>query len=219
MRLIIHDLHDLHDLHYLLTLPVLPDLHDLPDQLTPPELPAPPDKHNLPYLHDLHDLHALPAFDIDAPPDCGDGPKTRIITDNGAIKHCIGCFGCWVKTPGKCVLNDQYSEMGALMGCCTELTIISECVYGGFSPFVKNVLDRSISYISPHFATRNGEMHHKRRYDNVINITVHMYGGDITASERETAINLIAANALNFGATIGDINFYATATEAKEALI
>ncbi|WP_407654270.1 MULTISPECIES: hypothetical protein [Caproicibacterium] len=32
---------------------------------------------------------------------------------------------------------------------CDELILISKCCYGGFSPFVKNVLDRSIPYIHP----------------------------------------------------------------------
>lgn len=94
----------------------------------------------------------------------------KIIYDNGKIRHCIGCFGCWVKTPGKCVINDGYENTGELMSKCDEIILVSKCTYGGFSPFVKNVLDRAISYISPHFVIRNGEMHHKRRYKNVLNI-------------------------------------------------
>ena len=98
--------------------------------------------------------------------------ETMIISDNGTIRHCIGCFGCWVKTPAACVIRDDYGDMGENLSKCKDLIIISKCCYGGFSPFVKNVLDRSISYIHPYFVTRNGEMHHRRRYKNKINLHV-----------------------------------------------
>ena len=91
----------------------------------------------------------------------------KIIKPNGDIHHCIGCFGCWVKTPGKCVIHDGYHETGVDMSKCTELIIISRCYYGSVSPFVKMVEDRAISYFHPDFVIRKGEMHHKRRYKRI----------------------------------------------------
>ena len=61
---------------------------------------------------------------------------TQIIGDGGTIHHCIGCFGCWVKTPAQCVIRDNYGDMGELLSKCDELILVSKCCYGGFSPFV-----------------------------------------------------------------------------------
>ena len=36
------------------------------------------------------------------------GGDYRVIMPQGTIHHCVGCFGCWVKTPGKCVIHDGY---------------------------------------------------------------------------------------------------------------
>ncbi len=120
-----------------------------------------------------------------------------IISDTGTIRHCIGCFGCWIKTPGKCVLKDGYDNMGKLLSRSEKLTIISQCFYGCYSPFVKNVLDRSIPWMLPFFKIKNNETHHKRRYQNNIQLAVYFYG-EITAEERETAKKLVKANCANF---------------------
>lgn len=145
--------------------------------------------------------------------------KSTVIYNNGDIHHCIGCFGCWVKTPGQCVIKDDYSNMGKLLSECDELILISKCTYGGFSPFIKNVLDRAISYISPYFVTRNGQMHHKRRYDNVISISAYFYGDYITQAEKETAKSLVNANAVNFDGKVADVLFFNSAEEAKAVLL
>ncbi|MDR1000453.1 MAG: flavodoxin family protein [Clostridiales bacterium] len=146
------------------------------------------------------------------------GDKLIIPDSTLKIHHCIGCFGCWIKTPGQCIIKDNYMNMGELLGHCNELILVSECVYGGFSPFVKNVLDRSISYISPYFTTRNKEMHHKQRYDNIINISAHFYGINITEKEKATVLNIIAANAVNFSAVVNGIVFHNSVDEIKGAL-
>ena len=139
---------------------------------------------------------------------------TKIIDRQGEIKKCIGCFGCWVKTPGQCVRNDDYQKMGELLAQAEELTLVSRCSFGGFSSFVKNVLDRSISYILPFFEMRNGEMHHKSRYMNKLKIKAVFYGDDITETEKETARALVKANAINLNGEVKEVVF----VENKEML-
>lgn len=130
-----------------------------------------------------------------------------IVSDDDSINNCIGCFGCWVKTPGACVIRDKYGDMGEYLSKSQEVIIISKCFYGGFSPFVKNVMDRSISYIHPYFQIRNGEMHHKSRYNNDFNLKVWFYGEDITEQEKQTAEKLIKANAMNLNCSAEQVTF------------
>lgn len=132
---------------------------------------------------------------------------TIIVSDNGEIHHCIGCFGCWIKTPAACVIRDNYGDMGEYISKCNEMIIISKCCYGGFSPFVKIILDRSISYVHPYFVIRNNEMHHKKRYKHELNIQVYFYGENLTEKEKLTAGRLVKANSINLEASIGKVIF------------
>lgn len=126
------------------------------------------------------------------------GENTVIIADDKGIKNCIGCFSCWIKTPGQCIIKDKYQEMGKILAGATQVTVISNLVYGGYSPFVKNVLDRSIPYLLPFFRTINNESHHKQRYQNTFSLSVYFYGEDIAAKTMETAQALVKANCRNF---------------------
>lgn len=139
-----------------------------------------------------------------------------IISDNHTIHNCIGCFGCWIKTPGICVLKDDYNNMGELLSKCDELIIISKCIYGSYSPFIRNVLDRCIPYLLPYFVEINGETHHKNRYNNTFVLSVHFYGDDITEKERATAKALVKANGINFYSSENKIFFYESAKTIKE---
>ncbi len=132
----------------------------------------------------------------------------KLIKPDSQVKNCIGCFGCWTKTPGKCVIKDQFQSMGIYLSKCDEFIIISECVYGSASPFVKSVLDRCISYVQPDFVIVDGEMHHKQRYSNSVLLSAYFYGENITDNEKETAKNLMKANMINFDGKVKKVEFF-----------
>ena len=129
-----------------------------------------------------------------------------VVFNDGSIRPCAGCFNCWVKTPGECIIHDGYENMGALMAKSSEVMIVSRCVYGGFSPFIKNILDRSIPYIHPYFTVKNKEMHHKRRYKNRFELSVWFYG-DVTEREKHTAEKLVRRNTINLNCQLKNITF------------
>lgn len=143
----------------------------------------------------------------------------KMIKPSGNIHHCIDCFGCWVQTPGKCVLHDGYEEVAIDMGNCSELILISRCYYGSVSAFVKTVQDRALAYIHPDFVIRKGEMHHKRRYRNIITMSSHLYGENITDAEKETARELLKANADNYDGLVKGVYFYNTPEELEGIIL
>lgn len=143
------------------------------------------------------------------------GRNTHIISDSGTIRNCIGCFGCWIKTPGRCVLKDGYDNMGELLSQANSVLIISKCYYGCYSPFIKNILDRSIPYLLPFFRIKNKETHHQKRYKNNLQFSVYFYGENITAQEKETAKNMVKANCVNFGAKHYNVSFLRTLEELR----
>jgi multimeric flavodoxin WrbA len=130
-----------------------------------------------------------------------------VISDDGTIKPCIGCFSCWMKNPGECILRDNYTMLGEYLSKTDEYILISKCTYGGFSPFVKNAVDRGLSYGHPYFEIRNGEMHHRRRYDNMLNMKVWFYGEDVTEAEKKTAEGLVKANCINLDCNLKQLTF------------
>jgi len=90
---------------------------------------------------------------------------TSIVLEDKNIAYCTGCFGCWVQTPGECVIKD-YEEIIVREMVHTDLRIyITPIVFGGYSSILKKALDRQISRVLPYFTKIDGEVHHKKRYE------------------------------------------------------
>lgn len=160
----------------------------------------------------IHDLPEAEAGRLIADPD------VLIFAAQPSVRHCVGCFGCWTKTPGVCVIKDRCAQVPAMMAASRELILVSRCVYGGFSPDIKAVLDRNVGYISPFFCLVDGEMHHVMRYDNPFRLIVHFYGADIQEEEMRIARRLVGRNVINLGAASHEVVFHHSCRELEGVL-
>jgi multimeric flavodoxin WrbA len=81
------------------------------------------------------------------------------------IRYCIGCFGCWVKTPGECFVADGSGDI------CREyiksdLVLFASPVIMGFtSALLKKAHEKLLPIIHPYVELVQGEAHHLARYD------------------------------------------------------
>lgn len=162
-------------------------------------------------LHDLPPQVAeeLYAHDKDATAFCS----------RPAVRHCVGCFGCWIKTPGQCVIADRAREFCAAIPRHDEVIIISKLTFGGLSPDVKAVLDRSIGYMLPFFRIVGGEMHHVQRFPSAPSLAYHFYQAVGKSAQKQTARKLAAANAMNFGSPNVTVRFYEDNLPISEVLL
>ena len=133
--------------------------------------------------------------------------EVKIISDENKIKNCTGCFCCWIKNPGRCILKDGYENLAELYSKAEKIIIISKCCYGTYSPFIKNVLDRSIPYLLPFFKLKNNEMHHTIRYKNKLSLEVYFYGNGLTELEKNIAEKTVKANCVNLNVKKFNVSF------------
>jgi len=88
----------------------------------------------------------------------------HVVLREKIIGNCNGCFQCWLKMPGICVLNDDNRELSEKFIQSNLLILLTPVRYGTYSPELKRMLDHFIANVSPFFMTVNGETHHRNRY-------------------------------------------------------
>ena len=131
----------------------------------------------------------------------------QLLTENGwevepielrdkQIAGCLGCFGCWIKTPGTCVIDD-YGRETTRKAIQSDLLIwLTPVTFGGYSSDLKKALDRTIPNLLPYFDSYHGQIHHKMRYGKYPKLLV--IGTDqLSAEYEETFLALTERNSLN----------------------
>ena len=81
------------------------------------------------------------------------------------IKPCLGCFSCWNKTQGKCVIQDEMAEVLKKL-LWADVTIWSFPLYYFNVPgHLKNLIDRQLPMVLPFMVEDAENGSHPSRYD------------------------------------------------------
>ena len=112
------------------------------------------------------------------------------------IAGCVGCFGCWVKTPGKCVIRDDAVSVYPLIARSKRVLYVTRLQYGSYAVPMKTMLERAIPIQQAFIRLLDGETHHVQRNVQEKDAVIIAYG-DIPAEERTVFERLVSRNAKN----------------------
>lgn len=99
---------------------------------------------------------------------------------NMIIGYCMGCFDCWVKTPGLCIVKDD-SHRVCEESINSDLVIFASPLIMGFtSALLKKANDKLIPLILYHVELVGNEYHHWARYDK------YPFTGLLISKEKDT---------------------------------
>jgi hypothetical protein len=124
-----------------------------------------------------------------------------VLRDLG-IAWCVGCFGCWERTPGQCVVDDAARDVAAAMIRSDLVVYLTPVTFGGYSSHLKKAVDRNNCLLEPFFTTVRGETHHVARYSRYPRL---LGLGVLTRPDAEAErlfTTLVARNALNLHAPL-----------------
>jgi len=115
------------------------------------------------------------------------------------IHYCTGCFGCWLKTPGECLLKDE-QEIVLRSVINSDVTVWTSPVVMGFvSGLLKKTTDRFLPLIHPYMRFVQEEIHHRKRYDRYPKLCLLLQEDAHTdARDLEIISDIYSRTALNF---------------------
>lgn len=100
------------------------------------------------------------------------------------LDYCMGCFGCWTKKPGVCVINDAMTEINRTAMTSDVVIYLSPIIFGQFSANIKNAVDRFLPNMLPFFEIRpDGSTMHPARYESYPKIIMVGYGNNMAEKD------------------------------------
>ncbi len=112
------------------------------------------------------------------------------------ITNCVGCFGCWTKTPGKCVIRDDATKVYPYIAKSDTLLYVSHVKYGCYDTIMKTMLERAIPIQQAFIRIHNGETHHIQRDVAPKKATIIAYGS-LSKEEKVIFKELVSRNSHN----------------------
>ena len=131
----------------------------------------------------------------------------EITINDAMLKPCMGCFGCWIKTPGQCVIKDGIDAINRAAMNCDALVWLCPIVFGQMSANIKNTLDRWLPNMLPFFTTRiDGSTMHPPRYDKYPRQVMIGYGDALSQDDAQLFCDITKKHRTGVPALTADAN-------------
>ncbi len=133
-----------------------------------------------------------------------------------SLRYCIGCWGCWVKTPGQCTAQDASIEIDQAV-INSDFTLWAAPLKMGFpSALLKMALDKHIPLIHPYMEVVHNEAHHLKRYHRYPRVGL-LVGKEENTDEADLGIvtDIFSRTALNLKSCL---EFSLTTTTSVEEI-
>ncbi len=83
---------------------------------------------------------------------------------NYRIKHCVGCFGCWFETPGRCVQKDDMTGELYDRFIASDITVLASPLYHfNLNARLKAFIERTLPMLQPDFVDHGQRTGHPLR--------------------------------------------------------
>lgn len=103
------------------------------------------------------------------------------------LRQCSGCFGCWLRTPGDCVTQDQHGQLLRAYLAADVVVLASPLVLGFSSGLLKRAAEKLIPTLLPYIDASSGESRHFPRYAKVPRLAV-LYQDEPDTAEEDRAM-------------------------------
>jgi multimeric flavodoxin WrbA len=122
------------------------------------------------------------------------------------IQSCIGCFGCWVKTPGRCSFPDDSPQICDAYITSDVVVFASPILMGFTSALLKRAQEKLIPLLHPYFRRVDGETHHRKRYTAYPALALMLEKGE-TADDEDVEIisDIYRRDAINLNQSLAAV--------------
>lgn len=130
--------------------------------------------------------------------DLFDEPIKVLRFDEQPISACIGCWSCWLKTPGNCVMKDKMTETYSDYVNSDTVILLMSTAQGFINHQAKAFFDRTIPHYHPYIELVDGECHHVARYDRYPDLVFYYDNEGLTNHEEMVIEDYLYRTAYHF---------------------
>jgi len=115
------------------------------------------------------------------------------------IRYCTGCWDCWVRTPGECIVKDGSRDICREYINSDFVLFASPVIMGFTTALLKKAHEKLLPLIHPYFEIVQDEVHHLSRYDKYPVMGLLLEKGKDTDKEDVKIISdIYRRDAINF---------------------